>query len=47
LPSPFPAGLIGQYGNDQAAVIAYAGTLVMAGLSLDLIWRMRRTITGS
>jgi uncharacterized membrane protein len=35
---PFPAGLIVQYGNDRAAVIAYAGTLVMAGLSLDLIW---------
>ena len=36
---PFPAGLIVQYGNDQVAVIAYAGTLVLAGLSLDLIWR--------
>ena len=36
---PFPAGLIVQYGNDQLAVIVYAGTLVLAGLSLDLIWR--------
>jgi len=36
---PFPTGLIVAYGNDRAAVIAYAGTLVLAGLSLDLIWR--------
>jgi uncharacterized membrane protein len=36
---PFPTGLIVQYGNDRLAVIAYAGTLVLAGLSLDLIWR--------
>ncbi len=36
---PFPTGLIVQYGNDRMAVIAYAGTLVLAGLSLDLIWR--------
>lgn len=36
---PFPTGLIVEYGNDQLAVIAYAGTLVLAGLSLDLIWR--------
>ncbi len=46
---PFPTGLIVQYGNDRMAVIAYAGTLVLAGLSLDLIWRYatykRRLVT--
>lgn len=36
---PFPAGLIVQHSNDQVAVIAYGLTLVLAGLSLDLIWR--------
>ena len=36
---PFPTSLIAQHGNDQLAVIVYAGTLVLAGLSLDLIWR--------
>jgi uncharacterized membrane protein len=35
---PFLAGLIAEHGGDQFAVIAYAGTLVLAGLVLDLIW---------
>jgi uncharacterized membrane protein len=36
---PFPTGLVVQYGSDRLAVIVYAGTLVCAGLSLELIWR--------
>jgi uncharacterized membrane protein len=35
---PFPTGLIVQHPNDRLAVIVYAGTLVCAGLSLELIW---------
>lgn len=35
---PFPASLIVFHGQDRLAVIVYAGTLVLAGLSLDLIW---------
>jgi len=35
---PFLAGLLAAYGDDQFAVIAYAMTLVLAGLVLDLIW---------
>lgn len=35
---PFTTGLMAAYGDDQFAVIAYAGTLALAGLSLDLIW---------
>jgi uncharacterized membrane protein len=36
---PFPASLIVKYGNDRVAVISYASTLMLAGLSLELIWR--------
>jgi uncharacterized membrane protein len=36
---PLPTALIAEHGDDQVAVIAYAGTLVLAGVSLDLIWR--------
>ena len=35
---PFPTGLIIQYGSQQLAVVVYAGVLVLAGFSLDLIW---------
>ncbi len=35
---PFPTGLIIQYSNQQTAVVVYAGVLVLAGISLDLIW---------
>jgi TMEM175 potassium channel family protein len=35
---PFPTGLIVQHPDDRLAVIVYAGTLVCAGLSLELIW---------
>lgn len=35
---PFLAGLIVEWGNDRAAVVAYAGTLALAGLVLDAIW---------
>jgi uncharacterized membrane protein len=35
---PFPTGLIVQHPYDRLAVIVYAGTLVCAGLSLELIW---------
>ena len=36
---PFPTALIVQYGNDRLAVIVYGSTLLLAGLSLELIWR--------
>jgi len=36
---PFMASLINAYGDTEIAVIAYAGTLVLAGLALDTIWR--------
>lgn len=35
---PFPTGLLGQYPDQQIAVVAYAGTLVITGIVLDLIW---------
>jgi uncharacterized membrane protein len=35
---PFPTGLIVQYGQEQIAVVIYAGTLIITGLALDLIW---------
>jgi TMEM175 potassium channel family protein len=37
--TPFTTGLMVEYGDDQLAVITYAGTLVLAGISLDLVWR--------
>jgi uncharacterized membrane protein len=45
---PFPTGLIVQYFDQQLAIVLYAGLLVAAGLSLDLIWwyvtRSRRLV---
>jgi uncharacterized membrane protein len=45
---PFPTGLIVQYFDQQVAIVMYAGLLVAAGLSLDLIWwyvtRKRRLV---
>lgn len=35
---PFPAALVGSYGRDQAAVILYGGTLMMAGILFGAIW---------
>jgi uncharacterized membrane protein len=37
--TPFTTALMVEFGDDQLAVITYAATLVLAGLSLDLIWR--------
>jgi uncharacterized membrane protein len=36
---PFPTSLIVKYGDDRLSVIIYATTLLLAGLSLELIWR--------
>lgn len=35
---PFPTGLLGQYPDQQIAVVSYAGTLVITGIVLDLMW---------
>jgi uncharacterized membrane protein len=35
---PFPTGLIIRYGQQQISILVYAGTLVLAGLMLDLVW---------
>lgn len=35
---PFPTGLLGHYPDQQIAIVAYAGTLVLTGITLDLIW---------
>lgn len=35
---PFPTGLLGHYSDQQIAVVTYAGTLVVTGILLDLIW---------
>jgi len=35
---PFPTALIGHYPNQQISVVAYAGTLVVTGVVLQLIW---------
>ncbi len=35
---PFPTGLISQYPDQEISIIAYAGTLVLAGLAMDLMW---------
>ena len=35
---PFPTSLVVQHGSDRLALIVYAGTLMCAGLSLELIW---------
>jgi uncharacterized membrane protein len=35
---PFPTALIGHYPNQQISVVAYAGTLVITGVVLQLIW---------
>lgn len=35
---PFPTGLLGQYPQQQVAVIIYGGTLVITGLVLQLLW---------
>ena len=35
---PFPTALLGQYPEQQVAVIIYAGTLVITGLVLQSLW---------
>ena len=35
---PFPTGLVVRYGQEQISVVIYAGTLIITGLTLDLIW---------
>lgn len=35
---PFPTALIGQYPEQQISVVIYAGTLVITGLVLQLLW---------
>jgi uncharacterized membrane protein len=35
---PFPTSVIGNYGNDVAAVTLYAGTLAVTGLVLFAMW---------
>jgi uncharacterized membrane protein len=40
---PYMASLLNAFGESPVAVIAYAGTLVLAGLSLDTIWRYSST----
>jgi uncharacterized membrane protein len=35
---PFPTGLLGQYHEHQIPVLAYAGTLFVTGISLDVLW---------
>ncbi|MBV9688797.1 MAG: DUF1211 domain-containing protein [Ktedonobacteraceae bacterium] len=35
---PFPTTLLGQYPEQQVSVIVYAGTLVITGIVLQLLW---------
>ncbi|MDP9313439.1 MAG: TMEM175 family protein [Chloroflexota bacterium] len=35
---PFPTALVLHYSEEQVAVVIYAATLVLGGLSLDLMW---------
>jgi uncharacterized membrane protein len=35
---PFPTGLLGHYPDQQIAVVSYAGTLMLTGICLDVIW---------
>ena len=35
---PFLTALIARYGDDQTAVVASAGAIMLAGLSLELMW---------
>lgn len=35
----YPTGLIVQYPDQRSAIILYAATLIVGGLTLDLIWR--------
>jgi uncharacterized membrane protein len=35
---PFPTALLGQYPGQQISVVIYAGTLVLTGLVLQLLW---------
>ena len=35
---PFPTGLLGHYPDQQISVVAYAGTLFITGIVLDLMW---------
>jgi uncharacterized membrane protein len=35
---PFPTALLGQYPEQQVSIIMYAGTLVITGLVLQLLW---------
>jgi uncharacterized membrane protein len=35
---PFPTALLSEYPDQQIAVVAYAMTLVMAGIAMDVMW---------
>lgn len=35
---PFPTGVMGQYGELRTAAILYAGSMVVAGLALAVLW---------
>jgi uncharacterized membrane protein len=35
---PFPAALLGEYGDQQLVVVIYAGTLAITRLLLSLVW---------
>lgn len=35
---PFPTGLLGHYPNQQISVAIYAGTLLVTGIVLDILW---------
>lgn len=35
---PFPTALLGHYPNQQISVVIYAGTLLITGIVLDLLW---------
>ena len=35
---PFPTGLLGQYGDQQIALVIYCGVLILAGLAAIAMW---------
>lgn len=35
---PFPTALLSEYPNQRITIIAYASTLVMAGIAMDVMW---------
>ncbi len=35
---PFPAALLGEYGQEQTAIIIYGTTLFLAGISFEFLW---------